>query len=454
MVAMIAVAAANFAIDKPYSYRIPEGMHPVPGMRVTVPFGPGNRITEGVVLSLEEGSGEGLKALSCCLDAQALLDETMLRLAAFMRERYFCTFFDAVRVMLPAGLWFQTNTVYFLTEDRSWQDAVIRQPHARMLLEHLLDLGGSAGESALGAVVPQEEHLEKALAYLLKKKWIGTQRNLRRRASDRTEKIATLAVPAEEAMEYAQSRGRGAAMQRQVLQTLCSVGSVAVKELCYFTGASAATVKRLAELGYVTLTERETIRCREIRPAELDGPLVLNEGQNAAFQGLREQMAQPKPGVALLYGVTGSGKTSVYIKLIRSCLEQGKAAVLLVPEIALTPQLLGLMAAHFGDGVAVLHSSLAVGERYDQWKRVRSGEARVVVGTRSAVFAPCPNLGLIILDEEQEHSYRSENNPRYAAKEVASGGATEKMPWCCWALPPPRWRVCTTQNRATTGCTG
>ena len=419
MIAMIAVAAANFAIDKPYSYRIPEGMHPMPGMRVTVPFGPGNRITEGVVLSLEEGSGEGLKALSCCLDAQALLDETMLRLAAFMRERYFCTFFDAVRVMLPAGLWFQTNTVYFLTEDRSWQDAVIRQPHARMLLEHLLDLGGSAEESALGTVVPQEEHLEKALAYLLKKKWIGTQQNLRRRASDRTEKIATLAVPAEEALEYAQSRGRAAAMQRQVLQTLCSVGSVAVKELCYFTGASAATVKRLAELGYVTLTERETIRCREIRPAQLDGPLVLNDEQNAAFQGLREQMTQPKPGVALLYGVTGSGKTSVYIKLIRSCLEQGKAAVLLVPEIALTPQLLGLMAAHFGDGVAVLHSSLGVGERYDQWKRVRSGEARVVVGTRSAVFAPCPNLGLIILDEEQEHSYRSENNPRYAAKEVA-----------------------------------
>ena len=122
--------------------------------------------------------------------------------------------------------------------------------------------------------------------------------------------------------------------------------------------------------------------------------------------------------MALLYGITGSGKTSVYIRLIRACLDQGKSALLLVPEIALTPQLLGLMAAHFGDQVAVLHSSLPAGERYDQWKRIRSGEAKLVVGTRSAVFAPC-TPGLIILDEEQEHSYKSENTPRYHAREVA-----------------------------------
>ena len=129
-------------------------------------------------------------------------------------------------------------------------------------------------------------------------------------------------------------------------------------------------------------------------------------------------MGQAAPGVALLYGVTGSGKTSVYIRLIQETLKMGKAAMLLVPEIALTPQLLSLMAAHFHDQVAVLHSSLSSGERYDQWKRVRSGAARVIIGTRSAVFAPCAP-GLIILDEEQEHSYKSENTPRYSAKEVA-----------------------------------
>ena len=419
MVAGIAVAVANFAIDKSYSYRVPEGMDPKPGMRVMVPYGRGNRLTEGIVLNLEEGSGEGFKALSCILDDEALLDDTMLRLAAFMRERYFCTFYDAARAMLPAGLWFQTQAVYALTDDRSWKDTSFRQPDAAALLQRIEELGGSARESDLRSAVEGEDDLKKAISYLLRKKWIAGQTDVRRRAGDRSEKIATLAVSAEEAMAYAESRPKGAAMQKAVLQTLCGVGSVSVKELCYFTGASVATVKRLAEMGFLELSDREVLRCRQIRPAVLDGPLTLNEEQQEAFQGLQLQMQEENPGVALLYGVTGSGKTSVYIKLIRACLESGKSAMLLVPEIALTPQLLGLMVAHFGDGVAVLHSSLSVGERYDQFKRVRAGEARVVVGTRSAVFAPCRDLGLMILDEEQEHSYRSENNPRYSAKEVA-----------------------------------
>ena len=219
-------------------------------------------------------------------------------------------------------------------------------------------------------------------------------------------------------MEYALSRPKSAAMQRSVLELLCSVGSAAVKEICYYTGAKSATVNRLAELGYVQLSERPVLRCREIKPVQLDGPLILNDAQQNCFEGLRSQMQQPNPGVALLHGVTGSGKTSVYIQLIRECLNQGKAAQLLVPEIALTPQLLGILAAYFGENVAVLHSSLSAGERYDQWKRVREGSAKVVVGTRSAVFAPC-TPGLIILDEEQEHSYKSENSPRYDAREVA-----------------------------------
>ena len=231
--------------------------------------------------------------------------------------------------------------------------------------------------------------------------------------------VATLAVPGEQAQEFAASRPKSAAMQRSVLELLASVGSGAVKDICYYTGASPATVRRLEALGYVTLSQRSVLRCREIKPAEIDGELILNAEQQAAFQGLSQQMDAEAPGVALLYGVTGSGKTSVYIRLIQRCLEMGKSALLLVPEIALTPQLLGLMAAWFGSSVAVLHSSLGMGERYDQWKRVKSGDARVIVGTRSAVFAPCESLGVIILDEEQEHSYKSENSPRYCAREVA-----------------------------------
>lgn len=419
MIGKIAVAAANFAIDKPYSYFVPADMELVPGMRVQVPFGRGNRRTEGMVLSLEEGTADGLKAVDCRLDDQPVIDERMLRLAAFLRERYFCTFYDGVRAMLPAGLWFQIKDTYRLTEDRSWQEKKLRNSQAMQLLQFLQDCGGEADGVAIKKVIPDGEAFDRAMAYLLRQKWVETQQKRQARNSEKTEKIATLRADAQEALAYATSRPKSAAMQRAVLELMCTVGSASVKEICYFTGAKSTTVKRLEALGYLELTDKPVLRCRQIQPVKLDGPLELNDQQRMAYTGLLEQMTQPDPGVALLYGVTGSGKTAVYIKLITQCLECGKQAVLLVPEITLTPQLLGVMAAYFGEQVAVLHSSLPAGERYDQWKRIRSGDAKVVVGTRSAVFAPCPNLGVMILDEEQEHSYKSENAPRYAAKEVA-----------------------------------
>ncbi len=419
MIAKIAVAAATFAIDKPYSYHIPQGMSLQPGMRVQVPFGRGNRRTEGVVLSVEEGDNVELKTIDCSLDEEPLLTQQMLRLAAFMRERYFCTLFDALRAMLPSGLWFKTKNVISLTEDFSWKEKSLRQAEAQRILQLLEDLGGQAEEDILRKTVEDSEALEAALSYLQKKKWITTQRDFLHRMGDKQEQIATLAASAEEALEYAFHRPKSAAMQRAVLELLCNLESVSVKELCYYTGAKSATVKRLAGLGYVTLSQRPVLRCREIVPAQVATPLVLNEEQQQAFDGLSRQMEQATPGCALLYGVTGSGKTAVYLKLVQRTLDNGKAALLMVPEIALTPQLLSLLAGYFGNQVAVLHSSLTATERYDQWKRVSTGEAKVIVGTRSAVFAPSKCLGLIILDEEQEHSYQSENTPRYDAREVA-----------------------------------
>ena len=419
MIAKIAVSAANYAIDKPYSYRVAEDMQLRSGQRVMIPFGRGNRRTEGVVLSVEAGDNPALKAVDRCLDEEPLISGIMLQLAAFLRERYFCTFYEAIRAMLPAGLWFRSQDTYTLAEGTSWREKCTRQPDVLAVLTLLEDLGGRADGEALRAAVPDSDALQNALRYALGKKWITTQSDFLRRTGDKTEKVATLAASAEEAMEYAAHRPKSAAMQRSVLELMCSVGSASVKEICYYTGAKTATISRLEKLGFLELSERPVLRCREIRPAKLDGPLVLTAEQQCAYDGLSAQMGEEKPGVALLYGVTGSGKTSVYLKLIRKCLDSGKSAMLLVPEIALTPQLLGLLAAHFGDQVAVLHSSLPAGERYDQWKRVRSGDAKVVVGTRSAVFAPLIRPGLLILDEEQEHSYKSENSPRYAAKEVA-----------------------------------
>lgn len=419
MIARIAVSAATFAIDKPYSYRVPPGMQVQPGMRVQIPFGTGNRRVEGVVLSLESGDRDGLKSIELCLDEVPLLSEQMLHLAAFMRERYFCSFYDAVRAMLPTGLWFQTQNTFSLTDDRTWQEKKLRRRDALAILQLLQELGGLAQASVLEQALLPDEDLDSALQYLLRKKWISARCDFIPRASDKTEQIVTLAASPEEALAYAARRPSTAAMQRSVLELMCSVGTVSMKELCYFTGAKTATVKRLAELGYLSLSQRPVLRCRQIRPAVITEPLCLSQEQEEAFDRLRRQMDAQCPGAALLWGVTGSGKTSVYLKLIRHALDSGKSAMLLVPEIALTPQLLSLLAGHFADCVAVLHSSLPPTERYDQWKRVQSGQARVVVGTRSAVFAPCAELGLVILDEEQEHSYKSENNPRYNAAEVA-----------------------------------
>lgn len=417
MIGKIAVSAAVFAIDKPYSYRIPEGMAVCPGQRVRLSFGRANKVSEGIVLSVELGEGEGLKEVQSVLDEEPLLTPHQLRLAAFLRERYFCTFFDAIRAMLPAGAWFHTKAAFSLTDDLSWQTATIRKEGAAAILRLLQTLGGRAEETALEEATESREIFEEAVRYLLRKKWISCQQEFQRRVSDKAEKVVSLAVPAEQAMDAA--AGAKSAAQSSVLSLLCSLGSAAAKDICYYTGATPAVLKRLEQRGLLSFSQRPVLRCREIKPAQVSRPLVLNPAQEDVFQSLNRQMEGEHPGVALLYGVTGSGKTSVYIRLIQQCLDRGKAALLLVPEIALTPQLLGLMAAWFGDAVAILHSSLGMAERYDQWKRVRSGQARVIVGTRSAVFAPSENLGIIILDEEQEHSYKSENTPRYSAREVA-----------------------------------
>ena len=232
MIAKIAVAAANFSIDKPYSYHIPEGMCLEPGQRVMLPFGRGNTRTEGVVLSVETGSSEKLKSVERCLDEEPVLSKTQLRLAAFLRERYFCTFYDAIRAMLPAGLWFKTKESFSLTDDTSWKGKELRKPDAVRVLRLMEELGGRAEEQQLRDLIPEEGALEEAIQYLLKKKWISGQKDFLRKTGDKTERIATLASSPEEALEYASHRPKSAAMQRSVLELLCSLGSVSVKELC------------------------------------------------------------------------------------------------------------------------------------------------------------------------------------------------------------------------------
>ena len=421
MIAKIAISTAVYSIDKAYSYRFSPSLKLQPGMRVNVPFGRANRVTEGMVLSVEEGHEEGLKTVAAALDEAPVMDLPMLRMAAFLQERYFCTLYDAIKVILPAGLWLQERKRVTVTEPlpEDWRAQVKRNPEAGALLEQLLDLGGSADLHALTRLNDDNEKLQGLLRYLQNKKLIHSVTELQQKQTDKTEKILELAIPAEEALTLAAGKKRSAPMQAAALELLSAVGSISAKELQYFTGANAQTLKRLEALELVAVRRQEILR--RSTPAAYRGSteLPLTEEQQAVFNGLCAQAAQDAPGFSLLYGVTGSGKTAIYIHLIRRCLSQGRSAILLVPEIALTPQLMSLFSACFGEQIAVLHSGLRIGERYDAYKRIRRGQARVVLGTRSAVFAPADSLGLLIIDEEQEHTYKSESAPRYHAREVA-----------------------------------
>ena len=418
MIAQIAVSAAIYAIDKPYSYWVPPQLSVAPGMRVLVPFSQGNRRVEGMVLAVTDGEETGLKSVAAVLDESPVLSEPLLHLAAFLRERYFCTFYDAVKAMLPAGLWFSVQEEWTL--EVPVDEAKVAKSHrdALAILQAAADRGGVIRTQELRQAV-DPALLERYLPYLQNKHYLRSNRTFDRRVRDKSEEIASLAVPWEEAVQYAQSKARSAPMQREVLTLLAQLGSVSAKELCYFTGATMATVRRLERLGFLSLSLRPVFRTPLPPPGDPVPLPVLNESQNAAYTGLAALQDREKPGAALLYGVTGSGKTSVYVRLIARTLEQGRSAVLLVPEIALTPQLIATLVGYFGKTVAVLHSGLRVTERYDEWRRIRQGGARVVIGTRSAVFAPVQQLGLLIVDEEQEHSYKSENSPRYHAREAA-----------------------------------
>ena len=424
MTAKIALSAATFAIDRPYTYMVPGELAGLrPGVRVIVPFGPGNKRTEGLVLAVEDipAPDKPLKSVLTQLDEEPVLDEEGIHLALWIRERWFCTVYEAARAMLPAGLYYALQDCYQLSDGVD-QDVALaaagRSKHEQRVVElvapyrHGLEVGKL--REAFGTKDPGP-----ALRSLVEKGVLTLITSASRGVGDKTERWASLAIPPEEALAQVEPKRKTAPLRYAVVELLAGIGEGVAKEICYFTGATLSTLKALERSGLLVLEEREVLRRPPSEQSQPAGPIHLNEEQEEAFRGLNALAAAEKPSAALLYGVTGSGKTQVYLRLIQETLKRGKSALTLVPEIALTPQLMAIYASHFGEEVAVLHSSLPAGERYDEWKRIRSGRARVVVGTRSAVFAPLKDLGLIILDEEQEGSYKSENVPRYHARDVA-----------------------------------
>lgn len=408
-IAKIAVEAATYAIDKPYSYVVPSGMDAAVGCRVLVPFGRGNRPSEGMILSLEEAVPEKpLKSIRLLLDGSALVSQKEIKLALWMMKRYFCTFYDAMHTILPAAVWYHYRRTWCLTGG----DLTDLNEKELAVCAALCD-----GTTELDKLKKQfGESVVQTLHGLQKKEIVQESTVSRRKVQDKNVILASLAIDEETALLQIAPRRKAA---REAVQFLSQFGETTVQELCYYTGVSRQSVTLLQKAGIVTLREQETYRISDRQYAMQATPIVLNEEQQQVYEEVLEQVCAGKPGVTLLQGVTGSGKTLVYIRLAQALLAQGKSVMILVPEIALTPQMMARFSAYFGDEVALLHSGLRMTERYDQWKRIRKREAHIVLGTRSAVFAPLENIALIVMDEEQESSYESEKAPCYHARDIA-----------------------------------
>lgn len=421
LLAEVAVEGLAYHFDAVYSYKIPLNLKEkaVAGCRVMVPFGNGNRKKQGLILSvkpfLEAENSVKLKSIINVLDKEPLFDDEMLSLVLWLKETTFCTLFEAAKTMLPAGIGLNYIVSYMannvsdetltkLKEDELRVYNYLKDGCKYIKREKILYDLGFDSES-------------KILEKLVKKDILVTNVDAKRKTGDLTVKNVRLAISETNAESILPTL---TTKQKSVVRLLLDIGGASVKEVCYFTGVTPAVINAVVKKGYAELYDSEIYRKPKYeRSKEKAKSPQLTNSQNNAFEELLEKYNCGKGSAALLFGVTGSGKTQVFLKLIEEVINDGKDVIVMVPEIALTPQTLGIFYSHFGDKVAVFHSALSAGERIDEWKRVKNGEAKIAIGTRSAVFAPFSNLGLIVIDEEQEHTYKSEMSPRYHARDVA-----------------------------------
>ena len=405
MIAKVAVENMPFFAGGTYDYDVPEHLRDraKAGARVVVPFGRDRRA--GFILSLcdqTEFTGK-LRPIATVAQDDYLVPEEMLALAGFMSEQYVTPVYDCLKTMLPAGLEMKTEAFY-----------------------RLGCVPAQSDEELIGCVREREPVSEKTLLSLFgdcratlhrlceQGVLVRTYRD-KRSLGDRTVPTVRLCCREEQATAYCDGkiheRARGA------VEFLLAQGETDKTDLCYMTGVTPAMLTTLKKNGIIAFGRREVRRMATDRYDDSAKNAVLSPEQQKIADEIGAHLGEF--GVDLLYGVTGSGKTHVFYDLLDRVLERGECAIVMVPEIMLTVQLTARLRGRYGDTVAVMHSDLSPGARLDEWKRMKEGQARIAVGTRTAVFAPFDKIGLIVLDEEQEHTYKSELSPKFHAKSVA-----------------------------------
>ncbi|MEF2095428.1 primosomal protein N' [Bacillus sp. CFBP9009] len=395
--------------DREFDYRIPEKWNQVikPGMRVIVPFGP--RMVQGFVTGLKAKSEFAkLRYIKEPMDLEPILNDELLQLGDWLTKEAMCFKISALQAMLPAAMKAKYEKVIKVVEDKKDQ-----------LPPFIQNLFGKNDSISWKDVIEGEN------ASLFQKEMqngnLELVYNVKNRLNKKTVRVIKSLLSPKELKEMASAMSSNAKKQQELLQYFTEHQEpIPLKELLELMNTSSGTVKSLVSKGALAEMDQEIYRDPyENRVFEKSTPFTLTAEQTAALKPIQEKIYHDEHDVFLLYGVTGSGKTEVYLQAIASVIEKGKEAIMLVPEISLTPQTVKRFKERFGEQVAVMHSGLSVGEKYDEWRKIHRKEVKVVVGARSAVFAPFENLGLVIIDEEHESSYKQEETPRYHARDVA-----------------------------------
>lgn len=418
LVAKVALSNASYSYDVEYSYSVPSEWKDKidSGTRVLVPFGRGNRKRIGFVTRtyLRDTHNPDLKPVLQVIDEESLLNDEMVRMIFWLKENTFCTFYEAFKTVVPSGFAYNYKQHYSLvnaeiseelTEEEKSVVAFLKNAVSKKEIDTFLDFSANPSK-------------KKVVESLIEKGVVEESDEFRRRVGDETVRMVALTDGYINGAVVKKLTRK----QHLVVELLEEYETASVKEVCYMTNVTSTIIRNLVKSNVLYEYDYEVLRTASgTSEGKVDSAedIVLNDKQQKAFDGISALIDRSEPAGALLFGVTGSGKTSVFIKLIDHVLKHGKSAIMMVPEISLTPQTVGKFISYFGDTVAVIHSNLSLGQRVDEFKRIKSGDAKIVIGTRSAVFAPCKDLGLIIMDEEGEHTYKSESSPRYHARDAA-----------------------------------
>ncbi len=421
--ASIVLSNTTRAFDKKYTYAVPEGLvgQICVGCRVLVPFGNGSMVKEGFVLEMNPKNNLEkaieYKAIKQVLEPYPLLKEDNIQLLEWMKRQYICTYSDAIKCMLPPGINVKTvrNVKLLSLENKK----VFKKSNMNKIMDNLSCAGGECEYEQLRGMC-NIKGFKGYIQELCECNAITIEEGYEQKVNAKTVKGVCLSKSREEIIEELENNAIKRIQHVRVLEILLDNEIVSVTDLQRFAGVTSSVLDTLSKYGYICYKnleiERNPLKDKIYEKTE---HLTPTEEQAKALTLLKQQLDKREYKESLIHGITGSGKTEVYLQLISHCFEMGKRAIMLVPEIALTPQMVERFVSRFGKRVAVMHSRLSLGERFDQWKLISEGKVDVVVGARSAVFVPISNLGLIVIDEEHENSYKSESMPRYNAKEVA-----------------------------------